>query len=136
MAASESFSDSLKTAREYGLGEFLEIIGELSQESTKKGALDRQTKELITLGIALAKQCGRCIKIHTSEAKRLDADKKEIAQVKRIALYHSATPDVSGDMWKCWKNAWCEFAMSKGPIAHEVRELIGLGIALVRQEEE
>ena len=50
-----SFMDSLKKARTYGLGEFLEIIGELSQESTKKGVIDRKHKELITLGIALAK---------------------------------------------------------------------------------
>ncbi len=36
----EDFIESLKSARSYGLGEFLEIIGELSQQSTKKGALD------------------------------------------------------------------------------------------------
>jgi hypothetical protein len=50
------FMESLKRARTYGLGEFLEIIGELSQESTKKGILDRKHKELITLGMALAQR--------------------------------------------------------------------------------
>jgi hypothetical protein len=37
------FMQSLKRARTYGLGEFLEIIGELSQESTKKRHSGPQT---------------------------------------------------------------------------------------------
>lgn len=35
----DPFLQSLQSARTYGIGECLEIIGELSQESTKKGAL-------------------------------------------------------------------------------------------------
>lgn len=129
------FSESLKRARTYGLGEFLELIGELSQESTKKGILDRKHKELITLGIALAKDCHRCIDIHTREAVHLGATETELRQVRRIALYLQASPEQhNGDLWKAWADSWREFSLSKGCMDRRCRELVGLGIALVNQD--
>ncbi|MDQ5768091.1 carboxymuconolactone decarboxylase family protein [Thiothrix subterranea] len=128
------FIASLKRARTYGLGEFLEIIGELSQESTKKGALDRKHKELITLGIALAKDCHRCIDIHTQAALKLGATDTEMLQVRRVALYSQASPEHHDtDLWKAWVDSWREFALSKGCVDRRCRELVGLGIALVQQ---
>lgn len=129
------FINSLKRARSYGLGEFLEIIGELSQESTKKGVLDRKQKELITLGIALAKDCHRCIDIHTGAAINLGATETELRQVRRVALYLQASPEQhTGELWKAWADSWREFSLSKGCIDRRCRELVGLGIALVNQE--
>ncbi len=128
------FIASLKRARTYGLGEFLEIIGELSQESTKKGILDRKHKELITLGIALAKDCHRCIAIHTEAAIKLGATDTEMLQVRRVALYSQASPaHHDTDLWKAWVDSWREFALSKGCVDRRCRELVGLGIALVQQ---
>ncbi|MEB4592858.1 carboxymuconolactone decarboxylase family protein [Candidatus Thiothrix sp. Deng01] len=128
------FIHSLKQARTYGLGEFLEIIGELSQESTKKGVLDRKQKELITLGIALAKDCHRCIDIHTEAAVKLGATETEMRQVRRVALYLQASPEHhTGELWKAWSDSWREFSLSKGCIDRRCRELVGLGIALVNQ---
>jgi AhpD family alkylhydroperoxidase len=130
-----SFMDSLKKARTYGLGEFLEIIGELSQESTKKGVIDRKHKELITLGIALAKGCHRCIDIHTEAAIKLGASDTAILQVRKIALYTQASPEQRhSDLWKAWVDSWREFSLSKGCIDRRCRELVGLGIALVQQD--
>lgn len=129
------FMESLKRARTYGLGEFLEIIGELSQESTKKGMLDRKHKELITLGIALAKGCHRCIDIHTDAALRLGATDTEMLQVRRVALYLQASPEHhQGDLWQAWADSWREFSLSKGCMDRRCRELVGLGIALVQQD--
>jgi AhpD family alkylhydroperoxidase len=129
------FMDSLKKARTYGLGEFLELIGELSQESTKKGALDRKQKELITLGIALAKGCHRCIEIHTDAAIRLGVTETEIHQVRKVALYTQASPEHRhADLWHAWADSWREFSLSKGCIDRRCRELVGLGIALVEQD--
>ncbi|QQZ30443.1 carboxymuconolactone decarboxylase family protein [Thiothrix subterranea] len=129
------FIASLKRARTYGLGEFLEIIGELSQESTKKGALDRKHKELITLGIALAKDCHRCIDIHTQAALKLGATDTEMLQVRRVALYSQASPEHHNtELWKAWVDSWREFSLSKGCIDRRCRELVGLGIALVQQD--
>ncbi|HRJ52993.1 MAG TPA: carboxymuconolactone decarboxylase family protein [Candidatus Thiothrix moscowensis] len=129
------FIQSLKRARTYGLGEFLEIIGELSQESTKKGVLDRKQKELITLGIALAKDCHRCIDIHTEAALQLGATETEMLQVRRVALYLQASPEQhQGDLWQAWSDSWREFSLSKGCMDRRCRELVGLGIALVQQD--
>lgn len=128
-----SFMESLKTARTYGLSEFLEIIGELSQESTKKGIIDRKHKELITLGMALAKDCHRCIQIHTDAATRLGATETELLQVRKVALYMLASPERHSKLWQAWRDSWREFSMSRGCIDRRCRELVGLGIALVHQ---
>ena len=130
-----SFMDSLKKARTYGLGEFLEIIGELSQESTKKGVIDRKHKELLTLGIALAKDCHRCIDIHTDAAIRMGATETEMLQVRKVALYTQASPEYrQTELWQAWAGSWREFSLSKGCIDRRCRELVGLGIAIVKQE--
>lgn len=127
------FMESLSKARTYGLGEFLEIIGELSQESTKKGVLDRKGKEMITLGMALAKGCHRCIKIHTDAAIQLGTTEFELLQVRKVALFMLASPERHAELWLAWKDSWREFSMSKGCVDHRTRELIGLGIALIQQ---
>jgi AhpD family alkylhydroperoxidase len=130
-----TFISSLKKAKTYGLGEFLEIISELSQESTKKGFIDRKHKELITLGMALAKGCHRCIDIHNDAAVRLGATDTEIQQVRKVALYTQASPEHRhGTLWKAWTDSWREFSASKGCIDRRCRELVGLGIALIKQD--
>lgn len=127
------FIESLKKARTYGLGEFLEIVGELSQESTKKGVIDRKRKELITLGMALAKGCHRCIQIHTEAALKLGATENELLQVRKVALFMLASPERHAELWQAWKDSWREFSLSKGCVDHRCRELVGLGIALIQQ---
>ncbi|MBN2886224.1 MAG: carboxymuconolactone decarboxylase family protein [Chromatiaceae bacterium] len=136
MSTPDTFKQSLHRAREYGLEEFLEIIGELSQESTRKGIIERKNKEFITLGMALSKQCRRCIDIHSSEAKRLGALPGELCQVRKIALFLKASPRDTGEMWDSWEDSWREYVLARGPIEHHVRELIALGIALVEQRHE
>ena len=126
----DNFVQALNKAKGYGIGEYLDILGELSQESNKKGKIDRKTKELITFGMALSKQCQRCIKIHKGTAKKLGATKTETHQVERIALFINASPDdTDHTLWKAWRTSWCEFCLTKGGINHHQRELIGLGIA-------
>lgn len=133
MDSTTSFLQAIKRARSYGIGEFLEIIGELSQESTKKGLLSRKTKELITFGIALNKQCERCICIHADDAKQLGATEKELEQVRKISLFMRSTPDKDEHLWKSWKSSWKQFVLAKGTIPHRDRELIALGISIVMQ---
>ena len=135
-AADTSFANSIKKAGEYGLNEFLEIIAELSSESTKKGVLSRKEKELITLGIALSKGCERCINIHLKSAKSLGATENEIEQVNKIHLCLLSTPRKEDKLWECWRKSWVEFALTKGALQHHHRELIALGIAIIRQSKE
>jgi AhpD family alkylhydroperoxidase len=129
MSSTDTFKQSLTRAREYGLEEFLEIISEMSQVSTRKGIIDRKNKELITLGMALTKQCRRCIDIHTKEAIRLHVMPGELTQVRKIALFLKASPREGGEMWDSWEDSWREYVLGRGPIQHHVRELIALGIA-------
>ena len=135
MPHDKAFISSIKKAREYGIGEFLEILGELSQESTKKGLLGRKDKELIVLGIAYAKQCRRCINIHTEDALKMEASDGEIEQVKKIALFMKATPHGNEELWKSWKSSWQEFSLGKGAIKNQFRELIALAISIIKQHE-
>lgn len=130
----DDFMQSLRQARAYGIGEFLEIIGELSQESTKKGRLGRKTKELITFGIALGKQCQRCIELHADTAARLGASDRQLEQVRKVALFMRSTPERDEHLWKSWKNAWKQFVLAKGALAPHKRELVALGIALIMQD--
>lgn len=130
------FQNSLKKARAYGLDEFLDIMGELSQESTKKGVMGRKCKELVTLAIALNKQCRRCIDIHAHEAVRLGASEAELNQVRKIVLFLNASPSGSAELWDSWEDSWREFALTRGALEHHHRELIALAIALVEQRRE
>lgn len=129
-----SYSAALRKVAGYGLAEFLDIVGELSQESTKKGALDRRVKELITLGLALSKRCHRCIDIHGREAARIGASDGEIEQVRRIVLYMNAAPDPADAMWASWAAAWQDYAHHRGPLADYERELVALAVAIQRQQ--
>lgn len=132
--AKETFNSFIRKAQNYGIADFLEIMGELAQESTKKGRLTRVTKELITLGMALHKQCHRCIDIHTTDARKLGAKKKDITQVQKIALFMKATPEKE-ELWEAWQDSWAEFSLSKGNLEHHERELIALAIGLVMRNE-
>lgn len=133
MESNSAFLESFKKARSYGIGEFFEIIGELSQESTKKGQLNRKIKELMTFGIALSKQCERCIHIHAEEARHLDASEEELEQVRKIYLFMRSSPEKDEHLWKSWKSSWKQFALAKGAISHHDRELIALGMAIIKQ---
>lgn len=128
------FAAALKKVAGYGLAEFLEIVSELSQESTKKGALDRRAKELISLGLALSKRCHRCIDIHGREAARIGASEGEIEQVRRIVLYMNAAPDMADAMWPSWASSWQDYAHHRGPLADYERELVALAVAIQRQQ--
>lgn len=129
------FSVYLKQARQYGIGEFLEIMGEMTHESMKHGLLDRKTKELITLGISLHKRCNRCINIHTAGALKCGASKNELTLVRKTVLFMDAVPHSHAELWETWEEAWREFARARGDMAHSARELVALAISIIRQHE-
>ena len=125
----------MQQASSYGLEEFLEIMGELSQESSKKGLLSRQQKELITLGLALHKNCQRCISIHEKEAIRLDATDFQIGHVKKVHFFMDAAPHGDSKLWNDWVNNWKEYSHSKVIERYHLRELVALAISIVMQHE-
>ena len=133
--ASENTALFMKKAGDYGLQEFFEIMGELSQESTKKGLLSRQQKELITLGLSLYKNCQRCITIHSDEAKRLEASDTQFCNVKKVMFFLNATPHGNGELWDDWVLNWKDYSYSKIKERRQLREMVALAIAIVMQHE-
>ena len=133
--ANENSAQLMQKASNYGLQEFLEIMGELSQESTKKGLLSRQQKELITLGLALYKNCQRCISIHSSEAKRLNASELQFCHVKKVMFFMNASPHGDSDLWCDWALNWKDYSYSRVLERRQLREMVALAISIVMQHE-
>ena len=129
------FSQTLQKASQYGLSSFLELMGELSQESIKKGALSRLQKEQITLGLALFKSCERCISIHALDAQKLGAEKTDLDLVKNVVLFLDASPHGEADLWDNWVSNWKNYSFSRKPERYQLRELIALAISIVMQHE-
>ncbi|MCK5395408.1 MAG: carboxymuconolactone decarboxylase family protein [Gammaproteobacteria bacterium] len=130
---SENASQFIQKAGNYGLQEFLEIMAELSQESTKKGLLSRQQKELITLGLALYKNCQRCITIHSDEATRLEATDLQFCHVKKVIFFMLASPHGDSNLWDDWVINWKDYSYSKVNERRQLREMAALAIAIVMQ---
>lgn len=125
----------LQKAGEYGLQEYMDIMAELSQESTKKGQLSRMQKELITLGLALYKNCERCIDIHSHEALRLEASDSQFSLVKKVVFFMNASPHGDGGLWDDWVDNWKDYSYSRVLERRQLREMIALAIAIVMQHE-
>jgi AhpD family alkylhydroperoxidase len=125
----------MQKASTYGLQEFLEIMGELSQESTKKGLLSRQQKELITLGLALYKNCERCISIHSKEAKHLEASDLQFSHIKKVMFFMIASPHSESNLWDDWVANWEDYSYSKIKQRQQLREMTALAISIVMQHE-
>jgi alkylhydroperoxidase/carboxymuconolactone decarboxylase family protein YurZ len=64
-------------------------------------------------------------------AKQLGARNQELREVTKILLFTNAS---NQSLWDEWKDSWSVFAGSAGTIESNHRELIALGIALVRQQ--
>lgn len=69
-------------------------FGALHESSLKSGALDRKTKELIALGIAITVRCDGCISFHVHDAMQAGASKGEIAETVSVAILMGGGPSV------------------------------------------
>jgi|SRR5690625_820602 len=65
---------------------------QLTQNATKEGALDKKTKEMIALGIAIATRCDDCIAIHVQSLVKLGLTQSELEEVVTTALYMGGGP--------------------------------------------
>ncbi len=74
-----------------------EVMGafhKLSQAATKDGALDKKSKELIALAIAVAVRCDGCIGFHVKKLITLGATKEEINEVCGMSVYMGGGPSL------------------------------------------
>ncbi len=64
----------------------------LHEKTIQPGALDKKQKELIALGIAVAKPCTPCIYLHTQQAAEAGATAKEIMEAAGVAVVMGGGP--------------------------------------------
>lgn len=72
----------------------LQAFHALSQAATKDNALDKKTKELVAMGIAIAKQCDGCIGFHTQTLIKLGVTREEFIDVLGMAVYMGGGPSL------------------------------------------
>lgn len=75
-------------------GEVMTAFNQLSKAATKDGVLDKKSKELIALGIAVAVRCDGCIGFHVKTLIKLGASKAEIDEVCGMSVYMGGGPSL------------------------------------------
>jgi len=66
----------------------------LSQAVNKEGALDKKTKELIAMALAVAKQCPGCIGFHAQTLIKLETTREELLETLGMAVYMGGGPSL------------------------------------------
>ena len=58
----------------------------ISDAGKKSGKLDAKTRELISLAVAVTRQCDGCITVHTDAALKAGATKEELVEALGVAV--------------------------------------------------
>jgi AhpD family alkylhydroperoxidase len=66
----------------------------LMTAASSKGSLDETTKELISLGIAVASRCDGCIAMHTQKLVKLGVTKEAYMETLSVAVYMGGGPSL------------------------------------------
>ncbi len=76
-----------------GIGEMSKLspdtvlgYGSLNKAGAKTGKLDAKTRELISLAVAVTRQCDGCITVHTDAAIKEGASREEIMEALGVAV--------------------------------------------------
>lgn len=66
----------------------------IAQAATKEGALDRKTKELIAMALAVANHCEGCIGFHSQTLVKLKVTREELLETLSMAIYMGGGPSL------------------------------------------
>ncbi len=66
----------------------------LSQAATKDGVLDKKSKELIAIALAVANHCPGCIGFHSQTLVKLNASREELLETLSMAVYMGGGPSL------------------------------------------
>ena len=66
----------------------------LAQAATKEGALDKKTKELIAMALAVASRCPGCIGFHSQALIKLGTQREELLETLGMAVYMGGGPSL------------------------------------------
>jgi AhpD family alkylhydroperoxidase len=75
--------------------ETLAAFASLSRAAQTPGALERKTKELIALAIAVSGRCDACIGYHARGAARAGASRQQFAEALAVAIQMGGGPSVN-----------------------------------------
>ena len=66
----------------------------LSQAASKAGALDKKSKELIAIALAVANRCPGCIGFHSQALVKLQTSREELLGTLSMAIYMGGGPSL------------------------------------------
>ncbi len=66
----------------------------ISQAATQDGVLDKKTKELIAMALAVANHCPGCIGFHSQTLVKLRASREELLETLGMAIYMGGGPSL------------------------------------------
>ncbi|MFZ4076618.1 MAG: carboxymuconolactone decarboxylase family protein [Legionellaceae bacterium] len=66
----------------------------LSQAATKEGVLNKKTKELIAMALAVANRCPGCIGFHSQALVKLETTRAELLETLGMAIYMGGGPSL------------------------------------------
>ncbi len=69
-------------------------FSQLAMSATQDGALDKKTKELIALALAVGSRCDACIGFHTKALVGLGATEQEVAETLGMCVYMGGGPSM------------------------------------------
>ena len=72
----------------------MKAFSALAQAAGRDGALDRKTKELVALAIAIATRCDGCIGFHMEALVRLGATREEVEETLGMTIYMGGGPSL------------------------------------------
>ena len=70
-------------------------FGSLSRAAQAAGVLDKKTKELLALAIAVAIHCDGCVAYHARGAQRVGATRQEVAEALGVAIQMGGGPSLN-----------------------------------------
>ncbi len=76
------------------LPEQMTAFTQLHKSATADGALNRKTKELIALGVAMTVNCDGCIAYHVKDALEAGASEEEIVETIGVVVMMGGGPAV------------------------------------------
>lgn len=74
--------------------ELMSGFSALAQAATKEGALDKKSKELIAMALAVANHCEGCIGFHAQTLVKLNTSREELLETLSMAVYMGGGPSL------------------------------------------
>lgn len=72
----------------------MSAFSSLSKAATQDGALDKKTKELMAMALAVANHCPGCVGFHAQALVKLKASRAELMETLAMAIYMGGGPSL------------------------------------------